>query len=128
MVLLVEDSALVSEYLCRFLQDKGYLACPYDSGDRVIEERESLKYDIAIIDRSLEGFGDDTSGDDVARKLKEKNPNKPIVIISCYKAINFDCADYYLRKPFRFEELLEVLKQARVRFFGHTLEDMADSK
>ncbi len=125
VVLLVEDNKAIIHFVPLCLQANGYLALPYDSGREVIEDIDRLNYDIAIVDRALESMSD-TSGDDVAKKLKEKYPEKPIVIMSCYRAINFDCADYYLRKPFKFDDLLDVLKQARVRFFGHTLEDMGD--
>ena len=87
----------------------------------------SLQYDIAKVDRSLRGYSNN-SGNEVAKQLKEKHLKKPIIIISCCRYHNLDYADYYLQKPFKFDELLDTLKLVRIRFFGHTLADMDDTE
>ncbi len=107
IILLVEDSLCQREALCTCLEDMGYLVIPYGRGDKAIMDiREGIRYDLAIIDRGLEKGGYD--GDDVMKISTEFNPRTPIICVSGfiepspYTRIN-------IPKPIEFRELERIL-------------------
>lgn len=81
-VLLVDDefSKLAAKAL-RYVNPI-YDFWTYEDGKSVLRDlaRGDLAYDVAIIDRELP----DTEGDVVISKLKERNPDKPVIAFSCY--------------------------------------------
>jgi CheY-like chemotaxis protein len=116
-VLIADDE--FSEIVARGLRliNPSYDFWTYADGASVLRDlgRGDLAYDVAIIDRELPGV----EGDAVISKLKEKNPDKPVIAFSCYAnnrvsrrgafvgdvgTKNLE-ADGYLRKPVRIEKV-----------------------
>nr|NIP41971.1 response regulator [candidate division Zixibacteria bacterium]NIR64804.1 response regulator [candidate division Zixibacteria bacterium]NIS18214.1 response regulator [candidate division Zixibacteria bacterium]NIS45560.1 response regulator [candidate division Zixibacteria bacterium]NIT54504.1 response regulator [candidate division Zixibacteria bacterium] len=73
-------------------------------------------YDILITDLGLP----DIDGWEVARRTRNINPDLPVIVITGWgvktKQVkdNRDLADYVLAKPFRMEQLEELIRKASV--------------
>jgi DNA-binding response OmpR family regulator len=111
-ILIVEDEPKVASFIKKGLEENQFESdIAYDG---LSAEKLALQYnyDLYILDIIIPGI----SGLDLCRKLKNTNPDIPVLMLSALgttddKIIGFDCgANDYLVKPFEFRELL-----ARVR-------------
>ncbi len=111
-ILIVEDEPKVASFIKKGLEENNYEAeIAYDgiSGEKL---SHLYKYDLFILDIIIPGI----SGIDLCKKLKTKNPNIPVLMLTALgttddKLIGFDAgADDYMIKPFEFRELLARIK------------------
>lgn len=109
-VLLVEDDPAIAEPLARALGREGYAVRAHEAGGPALEDLTDV--DLVILDLGLP----DMDGLDVARQIRAKGLNVPILILTARAdevdmVVGLDAgADDYVTKPFRLAELL-----ARVR-------------
>lgn len=119
-VLIVEDEPAIRETMAGYLQKEGYVceqAGDYDTAD---EKVDLYEYDLVILDITLPGG----SGLDVLRRLKKRNPETGVLIVSAKNSLDDKVAgldlgaDDYLTKPFFLPELNARVKALlRRRFF-----------
>jgi len=111
-ILIVEDEPKVASFIKKGLEEAGYEAeIAYDgiSGEKLAQ---IYKYNLFILDIIIPGI----SGLDLCRKLKDRNENVPVLMLTALgttddKIMGFDAgADDYLVKPFEFRELLARIK------------------
>ncbi|HEX2396091.1 MAG TPA: response regulator transcription factor [Bacteroidales bacterium] len=111
-ILIVEDEPKVASFIKKGLEEAGYEAeIAYDgiSADKLAH---LYKYNLFILDLIIPGI----SGLDLCRKIKERNENVPVLMLTALgttddKIMGFDAgADDYLVKPFEFRELLARIK------------------
>jgi DNA-binding response OmpR family regulator len=80
-----------------------------------LKEFEGSSFDLAIVDVFLQG----TNGLEVITKMRERNPNLPVVAISGMMSLDFVSASselanvVCLQKPFRPHELVHAIEAAR---------------
>lgn len=115
-VLVVEDDARLSRLLKRLLtQDRHVVETALTAEEGLEVATSSLELDALILDVGLP----DRSGFDVARTLRKKGSQVPILMLTARDSVSdrvegLDAgADDYLVKPFAYEELL-----ARLRALG----------
>jgi two-component system OmpR family response regulator len=115
-LLVVEDDARLSRLLKRLLtQDRHVVETAMTAEEGLEVATSSLELDALILDVGLP----DKSGFEVARTLRKKGSQVPILMLTARDSINdrvegLDAgADDYLVKPFAYEELL-----ARLRALG----------
>jgi two-component system response regulator PhoP len=107
-VLIVEDDPTLQEQLVTNLTQKGYAVDAANNGQEALYFGTEYSVDIAIIDLGLP----DISGMDVIKKLRAKDKNFPILILTARtrweeKVEGLEAgADDYLVKPFQMEELM----------------------
>lgn len=108
-ILLVEDKPLLAEDIVDRLHHFGYknVAGPYDSGEQVISELDSIQPDIAILDINLKGQMD---GIELAKKLNERKHTPVIYLTQLQDDATIDQAAStfpaaFLNKPFTNGEL-----------------------
>jgi two-component system response regulator PhoP len=107
-VLIVEDDPTLQEQLVTNLTQKGYAVDAANNGQEALYFGTEYSVDIAIIDLGLP----DISGMDVIKKLRAKDKNFPILILTARtrweeKVEGLEAgADDYLVKPFQMEELI----------------------
>ena len=106
-ILIVEDEPKVASFIKKGLEENQYRAeIAYDgiSADKL---SNLYKYDLYILDIIIPGI----SGLDLCRKLKKRNPDVPVLMLSALgttddKLLGFDAGtDDYLVKPFEFREV-----------------------
>lgn len=111
-ILIVEDEPKVASFIKKGLEEAGYEADIAYDGISADKLSNIYNYSLYIVDVIIPGI----SGFDLCRKIKEKNKNLPVVMLTALgstddKILGFDAgADDYLVKPFEFRELL-----ARIR-------------
>jgi two-component system OmpR family response regulator len=115
-LLVVEDDARLSRLLKRLLtQDRHVVETALTAAEGLEAATSSLELDAIILDVGLP----DKSGFEVARTLRRKNLQVPILMLTARDSVSdrvegLDAgADDYLVKPFAYEELL-----ARLRALG----------
>jgi CheY-like chemotaxis protein len=108
-ILLIDDERLVRDVVTRMIEDLGYTAVPVADGQAGLDVAAQHPFDLALVDLTMPNM----SGAEVIARLRERHPDLPVVLCS-----GFDRggrgpvkADGYLPKPFRIEELEEILKK-----------------
>ena len=111
-LLVIEDEKQLLRLIGKRLKEEGYAYDLASDGREGLNFAESIEYDCIILDimlPSVDGFT-------IIKKLREKNINSPIIVLTAKSATKDKVngldygADDYIRKPFSFEELI-----ARVR-------------
>lgn len=111
-ILIVEDEPKVASFIKKGLEENQYEAEIVYDGLSAEKLAGLYKYDLFILDIIIPGI----SGLDLCRKLKRKNPDIPVLMLSALgttddKIIGFESgANDYLVKPFEFRELLARVK------------------
>lgn len=131
-ILIIEDEPKVVSFLKMGLEEQGYsIVVAYDgiTGERLFKNNN---FGIILLDIILPY----QNGYEICKKIRQVNPNVPILMLSALgatddKVAGFDVgADDYLVKPFEFKELLARIKALTKRSSGvvqtsHSIE-MAD--
>ena len=96
-----------------YLEEKGFEVVAVNSGDEVLEQLDNGQFDIVFLDEQMPGM----SGIEVLEKLKQTNPNLPVVMITKSEeesimedAIGSNIADYLI-KPVKPTQILLSLKR-----------------
>jgi len=113
-VLVVDDEPDTLELVKLVLESGGFEVILANNGMEALAEIEKIKPDIVLLDIMMP----DMDGWDVFRKIKERNPDIPIAILTA-KAQNIDKllglhvlkADDYITKPFGKNELIGKVKK-----------------
>lgn len=106
-ILLLEDDIQLNTTLRKFLQYKNYRVSSFLDGEEAMRSIDENIYDLYIIDINLSKM----SGLDIAKYIRNKNLNTPIIIITAsleveYIKIAFGSGcNEYIKKPFHLEEL-----------------------
>ncbi len=113
-VLVVEDEALVADYIADVIEESGHEVAGFaTTGEKAIQHLERSRPDLAVLDIKLKG---DLSGIDVARRARELAI--PHVFISgsgdptTREAAEATRPLAFLQKPFSQDRLVSVLEAA----------------
>ena len=112
-ILIVEDETRLAAFLQKGLRKSGYVTSVAEDGEKAVEKASSKEFDLMVLDLGLpikDGFT-------VLRELRSKGKKFPIIVVTARsddqdkaKAIYYG-ADDYLRKPFRFKDLLSLVEE-----------------
>ncbi|HSD61247.1 MAG TPA: response regulator transcription factor [Burkholderiales bacterium] len=111
-ILVAEDDAILADGLVKSLRQSGYAVDWVKTGQEADAALAAQPYDLAILDIGLPKM----SGLDVLSRLRGRNSNLPVLILTALNGVDdrvrgLDLgADDYLTKPFQLAEL-----EARVR-------------
>jgi len=111
-ILIIDDDRDMCLLLNRFLTRKGYSVTEMYSGKKALEYLDSNEADLIMSDLRLE----DMDGITLLKKIKEKDPGMPVIIITGYSdiktsvnAIKLGAFDY-VTKPLLPEEILVTIQ------------------
>ena len=113
-LLLVDDEVKFLESISKRLALKNFDVTPATTGKEAIESAENGLFDVAVVDFQMPGI----DGAQVLKTLKEKHRYIEIIMLTGHATIDsaVECtklgAFKYLEKPYDFENLVEVIKQA----------------
>lgn len=110
-ILIIEDDPEILQITKHVLELNGYVLSTALDGEAGLQKTKQEMPDVVILDLGLPKI----NGKEVCKEIKktEKTKNIPVIILS---GRNSDAdkiigkvigADYYMTKPFQFEELLE---------------------
>lgn len=118
-ILIIEDNIEISNLMCDFLRDSGYIVSAAADGDKGLDLFERYGAKLILLDIMLPGL----DGFSICQKIREKS-NTPILIISA-KSDKEDKlnglilgADDYIEKPVDIDILLAKIKGIFIRRYG----------
>lgn len=123
-VLVVDDETVLAEMVSMALRYEGWNIATAADGASAITAARGSRPDAVVLDIMLP----DMSGLDVLRKLREQNPQLPVLLLTAKDAVEDRIAgltaggDDYVTKPFSIEEVVLRLR-ALLRRTGVTTED-----
>jgi len=113
-ILAIDDQAVILDLLAAMCQSLGYTIYTARDGEEGIRIFETRKPDIVISDLAMPGL----SGWEVASRIKAVSSGTPVIIITGW-GVSVDeqkmkqvGVDYLLHKPFRLEQLSELIAKA----------------
>jgi DNA-binding NtrC family response regulator len=112
--LIVDDEATAVENLAHVCRKAGYEVTTRTTGKGAIEALEKSRYDVVLSDLRMEKV----DGMAVLRRTKELDPETAVVLITGYATLDSAIeamkagAFHYIAKPFRLDEVREVLRNA----------------
>lgn len=123
-VLVVDDEAVLAEMVAMALRYEGWTIATAGDGSSAMAAARAQRPDVVVLDVMLP----DMSGLDVLRKLREENPQLPVLLLTAKDAVEDRIAgltaggDDYVTKPFSIEEVVLRLR-ALLRRTGVTTLD-----
>jgi CheY-like chemotaxis protein len=106
-ILFVDDHEVLARLSCEILEMQGYRAVSAYSGEDALRKFDENEFDILVTDFRMDGM----NGLELARKVREKNPNIPVIIVTGYGPIDTGKdVTVCLQKEDLFPTLLEKIK------------------
>jgi DNA-binding NtrC family response regulator len=113
-LLLVDDEVKFLESIAKRLELKNFDVTTASNGKEAITSAEKGLFDVAVVDFQMPGM----DGTQVLKTLKENHKYLEIIMLTGHATIDsaVECtkmgAFKYLEKPYEFEKLVEVIKEA----------------
>lgn len=112
-ILIVDDEQSQRNILADILKDSGYVVSVAADGEQALQKFARHKYPVVLTDLKMPG----KDGLDVLNGVKELNPDTQVIIMTAFgtipgavNAIKNGAYDY-LTKPFKKEELIQVVRR-----------------
>ncbi|HLX70189.1 MAG TPA: response regulator [Verrucomicrobiae bacterium] len=111
-ILVVDDSGLARRLVRKILEDLGYEVEDVSDGEQALERYLLNRHDAVVLDLLMQGM----YGVEVLQKLKELNPNLPVIVVSAdiqrttRDQVKESGGSAMVNKPVTKEQLEEVLK------------------
>src|SRR5947209_18805790 len=111
-VLVVDDEAVLAEMVSLALRYEGWNISTASDGAAAIAAARAQRPDVVVFDVMLP----DMSGLEVLHKLREENPQLPVLLLTAKDAVEDRIAgltaggDDYVTKPFSIEEVVPRLR------------------
>ena len=110
-ILIIDDEPAVREILTELLASQGYSAVACADGQSGLALLQKESFDLVVTDLAMPGL----SGWDVARAVKLRTPNMPVVMVTASAdqihpgKARASGVDFVIPKPFRFEEVAKTV-------------------
>jgi two-component system response regulator PilR (NtrC family) len=111
-ILIVDDNPNMASLLSEMLEVFDYESIRAGDGLEAIEKIDRGDFSLVITDMRMPKM----SGLDLLKKIKEKNPKLPVIVISGYALdeegnnLLSDMADGFLNKPFKMSDIEDLLR------------------
>jgi len=113
-LLIVDDETRFLQAIATRLSKRGFDVRTAENGEDAIKLARSEKFDLALLDLRMPGM----DGGEVMRVLKEEHDFLEAIILTGHGSLESAVeltklgAYSYLPKPYEFEKLIEILKEA----------------
>lgn len=117
-----EDDLKIGGLVKTGLQENGYEVISVVNGQQALEEFNSNRFDLVILDIMMPGL----NGIELCKKLRQTNKELPILMLTALGNVDDKVtglnagADDYLTKPFHFKELLARIEALLRRYHPAT--------
>ena len=106
-ILFVDDHEVLARLSCEILEMQGYRAVSAYNAEDALNKFDQNEFDVLVTDFRMEGM----NGLELARKIREKSPSTPVIIVTGYGPIEGNKESFnVLQKDNLFQELLEKIK------------------
>lgn len=120
-ILVVEDEKRLNRIIAEAMEDEGYsVDCAFD-GVEALGYTEGADYDVIILDIMMPRM----DGLQVVRRLRDKGNNTPVLFLTARDSVADKVqglesgGDYYLVKPFNYDELMAVVHAMTRKLTGN---------
>ncbi|MFP4370000.1 MAG: response regulator [Bacteroidota bacterium] len=113
-LLIVDDEVHFLDSLAQRLELRGFNVTKSDSGESAIESARKENFELVLLDLKMPGLG----GKEVLDILKKEHKFMEVIILTGHGSLEsaVECTKLgafgYLPKPYEFENLIEILKNA----------------
>ena len=120
-ILVVEDEKHLNRIISEAMEDEGYSVDSCFNGADALEYALSAKYDVMILDIMLPKL----DGLELVRCLRRRGDATPVLFLTARDSVADKVeglesgGDYYLTKPFDFQELLAVVHVMTRKYTGN---------
>ena len=120
-ILVVEDEKHLNRIISEAMEDEGYSVDSCFNGADALEYALSTKYDVMILDIMLPKL----DGLELVRRLRRRGDATPVLFLTARDSVADKVeglesgGDYYLTKPFDFQELLAVVHVMTRKYTGN---------
>ena len=105
-ILFVDDHEVLARLSCEILNMQGYRAVSAYNAADALSELDQEDFDMLVTDFRMEGM----NGLELAKKVREKTPNIPIIIVTGYSDLDGNKDVTVLSKENLFPTLLDKIK------------------
>jgi CheY-like chemotaxis protein len=105
-ILVVDDNEMLCRLACDILSREGYHAVSASNAGQALEAFEREDFDLLVTDFRMPGM----NGLDLARAVRNRNPQFPIIIMSAYEPVECEHITLWLPKQYLFPGLVEKIQ------------------
>jgi two-component system, OmpR family, copper resistance phosphate regulon response regulator CusR len=112
-ILIVEDETRLASFIEKGLKRQGFETHTAEDGQKALQCLGQLDFDVVLLDLSLPIF----DGWVVLEKIRQRGATVPVIIVTALldehdrSRVLAAGADDYLRKPFRFNDLMAIVQK-----------------
>lgn len=120
-ILVVEDEKNLNRIISEAMEDEGYSVDRCFNGQNALDYAMSADYDVIILDVMLPGV----DGFTMVQRLRLAGRNAPVLFLTARDSVQDRVTglesggDYYLTKPFNFQELMAVVRVMTRKYTGN---------
>ena len=120
-ILVVEDEKHLNRIISEAVEDEGYSVDSCYNGLEALEYLECADYDVIILDIMMPKM----NGLELVRRLRSEGNSTPVLFLTARDAVADRVeglesgGDYYLTKPFDFQELMAVVRVMTRKYTGN---------
>ena len=120
-ILVVEDEKNMNRLISEALTDEKYSVDSCFDGQEALDYTEAADYDVIILDVNLPKL----DGFTVVERLRDRGCGTPVLFLTARDSVADKVTglgaggDYYLTKPFSFDELIAVVKVMARKYTGN---------
>ena len=120
-ILVVEDEKHLNRIISEAVEDEGYSVDSCYNGLEALEYLACSDYDVIILDIMMPKM----NGLELVRRLRSEGNNTPVLFLTARDAVADRVeglesgGDYYLTKPFDFQELMAVVRVMTRKYTGN---------
>ena len=120
-ILVVEDEKHLNRIISEAVEDEGYSVDSCYNGLEALEYLECADYDVIILDIMMPKM----NGLELVRRLRDSGDSTPVLFLTARDAVADRVeglesgGDYYLTKPFDFQELMAVVRVMTRKYTGN---------
>ena len=120
-ILVVEDEKHLNRIISEAVEDEGYSVDSCYNGLEALEYLECADYDVIILDIMMPKM----NGLELVRRLRDRGDSTPVLFLTARDAVADRVeglesgGDYYLTKPFDFQELMAVVQVMTRKYTGN---------
>ena len=120
-ILVVEDEKHLNRIISEAVEDEGYSVDSCYNGVEALEYLACADYDVIILDIMMPKM----NGLELVRRLRDRGDSTPVLFLTARDAVADRVeglesgGDYYLTKPFDFQELMAVVRVMTRKYTGN---------
>ena len=120
-ILVVEDEKHLNRIISEAVEDEGYSVDSCYNGVEALEYLACADYDVIILDIMMPKM----NGLELVRRLRDRGDCTPVLFLTARDAVADRVeglesgGDYYLNKPFDFQELMAVVRVMTRKYTGN---------